>query len=287
VERFNKVVEEMLRHFVSPMHDDWDEFLDCAEFAFNKSYSTSLKCSPWELVHPFQPLSPPEYELIQGLPLRKSPAGKRALSRWLMQYTNAKECMHIAKQAAQSRQSQKRSHRSFLPGDFVMVNTKYIKLKTPQSSTKFTPRFVGPFPVLERIGRSAYRLQLPSHCRMHPVIHVSKLWKYYFDPELTTKPPPPIVLEDEEYWRVEAVIGVRGSKPRRQFLVRWQGFDSMHDTWEPETELESCRDEIDKFFQSRQAHQRVMLLLASPTVPSPPDPVPQSPPLCLAALVEK
>jgi hypothetical protein len=55
-------VEEMLRHFVSPMHDDWDEYLDCTDFAFNKSYSTSLKYSPWELVHPFQPLSPPQEE---------------------------------------------------------------------------------------------------------------------------------------------------------------------------------------------------------------------------------
>jgi hypothetical protein len=99
----------------------------------------------------------------------------------------------------------------------VMVNTEYIKLKTPQPSKKKFPRFVGPFQVLERVGRSAYRLQLPAHCRTHPVMHVSKLWLYRHDPSLGHCPPPPIVLENEEYWRVEAVVGMRGKPPRRQF----------------------------------------------------------------------
>jgi hypothetical protein len=94
VERFNQVVEEMLRHFVSPTHDDWDEYLDCAEFAFNKSHSTSLKCSPWELVHPFQPLSPPEHVLLQGLPVQKSHAGRKALGRWLLNSTMRNELLH-------------------------------------------------------------------------------------------------------------------------------------------------------------------------------------------------
>jgi hypothetical protein len=94
------------------MHDSWDEYLDSAEFAFNKSYSTSLQCSPCELVHPFQPLSPPEHELLQGLPVHKSPAGRKALARWLLNYSNAIECFHTAKIAAENRAAQKRSHRS-------------------------------------------------------------------------------------------------------------------------------------------------------------------------------
>jgi hypothetical protein len=125
--------------------------------------------------------------------------------------------------------------------------------------------------VVERVGRSAYSLQLPAQCRMHPVIHVSKLWQYCHDPATSSVPPPPIVLEDEEYWRVEAIVGSRGRKPRRQFLVRWQGFDAMHDTWESENDLQACRPEIDKFLENRVATKRVMLL-ATPTVAAPPFP---------------
>jgi hypothetical protein len=162
----------------------------------------------------------------------------------------------------------------------VLVNTKHIKLKTPQSIKKFTPCFVGFFEVLDRVGRSAYRLKLLAHCRMHPVIHVSKLWKYCYDPEIIATPPPPIVSEDEEYWRVEAVIGVRGKPPRRQFLVRWQGFDAMHDTWESEAELDACRDEINDYLRKKDGTHRVMMCLASPTVLAPP--LPRLPPLHLA-----
>jgi hypothetical protein len=32
-ERVNRVLEDMLRHYVSSVQDDWDELLDCAEFA--------------------------------------------------------------------------------------------------------------------------------------------------------------------------------------------------------------------------------------------------------------
>ena len=44
---------------------------------------------------------------------------------------------------------------------------------------KLSPRFIGPFEILERIGNVAYRLALsPSMSDVHQVRHVSMLWKY-------------------------------------------------------------------------------------------------------------
>ena len=44
---------------------------------------------------------------------------------------------------------------------------------------KLSPRFIGPFEILERIGIVAYRLALlPSMSCVHEVFHVSMLWKY-------------------------------------------------------------------------------------------------------------
>ena len=48
---------------------------------------------------------------------------------------------------------------------------------------KLSPRFIGPFEMLERIGTVAYRLALPpSMSGVHEVFHVSMLWKYTPDP---------------------------------------------------------------------------------------------------------
>ena len=48
---------------------------------------------------------------------------------------------------------------------------------------KLSPRFIGPFEVLERVGAVAYRLELQSSLSgVHEVFHVSMLRKYTPDP---------------------------------------------------------------------------------------------------------
>ena len=48
---------------------------------------------------------------------------------------------------------------------------------------KLSPRFIGHFEILERVGTVAYRLTLPpSMSGVHEVFHVSMLRKYTPDP---------------------------------------------------------------------------------------------------------
>ena len=75
-----------------------------------------------------------------------------------------------------------RVHREFTVGDIVMLNAKTFQLKKPASSEKFLPLYCGPYRITERIGLSAYRLALPATCRIHPVVYVSKLWRYLSRP---------------------------------------------------------------------------------------------------------
>ncbi|XP_027911607.1 uncharacterized protein LOC114170326 [Vigna unguiculata] len=50
-------------------------------------------------------------------------------------------------------------------------------------SRNLTPRFVGPYQILRRIGAAAYEIALPPHlANLHNVFHVSQLRKYIADP---------------------------------------------------------------------------------------------------------
>ena len=50
-------------------------------------------------------------------------------------------------------------------------------------SGKLSPLYIGPYMIVERIGKVAYRLELPSDLdRIHDVFHVSMLRKYIPDP---------------------------------------------------------------------------------------------------------
>ena len=48
---------------------------------------------------------------------------------------------------------------------------------------KLSPRYMGPYEIVERIGEVAYRLRLPPElARIQDVFHVSMLRKYMADP---------------------------------------------------------------------------------------------------------
>ncbi|XP_031828269.1 uncharacterized protein LOC116425137 isoform X2 [Nomia melanderi] len=50
----------------------------------------------------------------------------------------------------------------------------------------------------------------------------------------------------EEEYEVEKIVGQRTSKGKRQFLVRWKGYDESSDTWELEKDL-NCLQLIEEF----------------------------------------
>ncbi len=68
--------------------------------------------------------------------------------------------------------------RSLTPGDEVLLSTKNINLRGAgerHSTPKLMPEWVGPFKVIESVGKLAYKLELPYTMKFHPVFHVCVL----------------------------------------------------------------------------------------------------------------
>jgi hypothetical protein len=92
-------------------------------------------------------------------------------------------------QVAQSRQKSYIDHRrrelSFEVGDFVCLKVSPMRgLRCFNVRGKLTPRFIGPFKILEKKGEVAYQLELPPQLsNVYDVFHESQLKKYLRVPE--------------------------------------------------------------------------------------------------------
>ena len=72
---------------------------------------------------------------------------------------------------------------------------------------KLAKRYYGPFQILQRINKTAYRLRLPTHWQIHNAFHVSLLKPYKGEPP--TEPileDPPDIDQDEEILQPEVIL---------------------------------------------------------------------------------
>jgi len=106
-------------------------------------------------------------------------------------------------------------------GDLVLLSTKDLKYQMIGRRTeKFIKCFVGPYRVKAIVFSNAIELELPSMVKIHPVVNVSRVWKYKSQVEGQKKEVPQlVVIEGEEEWEVEKIMNKRKVQGRDKYLV--------------------------------------------------------------------
>ena len=108
---------------------------------------------------------------------------------------------------------------------------------------KLSPRYIGPYRIVERIGDVAYRLEFPFDLdRIHDVFHVSMLRKYIPDPShvLTEQPveiQENLTYEEEPVQIVDHREQVLRNKTIPLVKVLWRSHTVEEATWEPEAQM--------------------------------------------------
>jgi len=151
---------------------------------------------------------------------------------------------------AQSRQKSyadvRRRDLEFKVGDWVYLKVSPMKgVVRFGKKGKLSPRYVGPYEIIKRVGKVAYELKLPNEMNLvHPVFHVSMLRKCLGDPSAIVPLDVVGVVEDNlTYEEVPIQILDRQVKRLRNkevasVKVLWRNQQVESATWEAEADMQ-------------------------------------------------
>ncbi|GKB21619.1 putative reverse transcriptase domain-containing protein, partial [Tanacetum coccineum] len=150
---------DMLRACLIDFEGNWDDHLPLVEFAYNNSYHASIKMPPYEML----------YGRKCRMPVCWDEVGSRELvsTDVVLATTEKIETIHERLKEAQDRwksyANKRRRPIEFNVGDFVMLKVSPWKgVMRFKNKGKLSPRFIGPFKILKRVGEVAYVLELPE-----------------------------------------------------------------------------------------------------------------------------
>jgi hypothetical protein len=137
----------------------WEKFLPLVEFAYHNSYQSTIKMVPFEFLYGRPCRTPLSWDRFEDRVL----VGPEAIQEMEEQMQSIRHGIKEAQDRQKSYADAHRVDRSYEVGDRV-----FLRVKPHKSSIKFgkgaklSPRFVGPFEIVERKGPVAYRLALPD-----------------------------------------------------------------------------------------------------------------------------
>nr|GEY58111.1 DNA/RNA polymerases superfamily protein [Tanacetum cinerariifolium] len=218
-ERTIQTLEDMLRSCALELTGNWDDYICLVEFAYNNSWHASIKCVPFEMLYGRKYRAPIYWDqigecVIEGLEM--------------IEVTNAKVIV------AKEKLKEARTHQK----GYADKNLKRFGIKG-----KLSPRFIGPFEILDRVGEVSYRLALPPQLsHVHNVFHVSLLRWYKYHPLHDISYPLDQIRVDLSYVEEpEAILDHQDRVMRKKTIpfvkILWRNHPEREATWETEESI--------------------------------------------------
>jgi hypothetical protein len=156
--------------------------------------------------------------------------------------------IHNLKQAQPRQKSYADKRRK--PLYFQVEDYVYLKVSPIKGVSRFgvkgklAPRYIGPFPILERYGPVAYRLQLPETLSaVHKVFHVSQLKKCLQIPDRTVEVTnvalePDLTYSEHSIWVLDQKDRITRKRTLKFYNIQWNQHTEDEATWETQDFLE-------------------------------------------------
>lgn len=241
-ERVNQTIEQYLRHHVNYQQDNWAGLLPVAQFAYNNAMHATTKETPFFANYGYHPklIGEARNERTTAESARLLATGIKQLHMQMardIEFLNLRMKMHYDQRHQTGPDLKK--------GEKVYLLRRNIKTKRP--SMKLDHLKLGPFTIEEKTGPVNYRLKLPgSMKRIYPTFHISLLEPAPKNAEIATNVE--IEEETEDEYEVEAILNDRWFDGQQQLLVKWKGYPTSENTWEPIAHLRGCHQLVQRYY---------------------------------------
>jgi hypothetical protein len=252
-ERTNQTVETALRCLLVGEHvETWSQRLPEVEYALNTAKNRSTGETPFKLLYGTDHhglLEPPRRDDTE-----QNPGANAFIDSRLRIRKDVSDALTLA-QSRMALQFDRNHQPATLIGKVFIKVTKGIRpgYKLPGSTTLDTIK-IGPFRILEQVGKLAYRLDLPATMKIHPVISIVHLEQSYDDPYNRLVPEPGPIMVDGQPMEVIRKILRKEHRGKKNvwYKVRWKD-QANTETWEPRDQLlQDVPAMLEKFERSRQ-----------------------------------
>ena len=220
----------------------WEKHIPLVEFAYNNSFHASIGMAPYEALYGRKCRSPSHWDEVGERKL----LGPEILQQTKDLIVKIRQRMKTAQDQQKSYADHRRKDLEFEVGEKVFLKVAPLKgVMRFGKKGKLSPRYIGPFEILERIGVLAYRLALPPNlASVHDVFHISMLRKYVHDPSHVIEFAPLEVFENLTYEEKPVKILDKKDQVLRNRVillvkVLWRNHVVEEATWEREDEIKA------------------------------------------------
>ena len=245
-ERTNQSMEDLLRACSLDEMGSWDVVLPLVEFTYNNSFHASIGMAPYEALYGRKCQTP----LCWYKDGESMMVGPDIVQHTTERIKLIRERMKTAHDRQKYYADNRRRPLEFEESDHVFLRVAPTTgVGRAIKSKKLTPKFIGPYQILKKVGPVAYQIALPPMLsRIHDVFHVSQLKKYVPNSSHIIKVDE-IQLKDDLTFEARAVeiidqkIKVLRNKEISLVKVLWS--QNMEDvTWELEDRMRELHPEL-------------------------------------------
>ncbi|KAH0657753.1 hypothetical protein KY289_026501 [Solanum tuberosum] len=239
-ERTIHTLEDMLRACVIDFKGNWDDQLPLIEFTYNNSYHSSIQMAPYKALYGIRCRSPIGWFEVGKAGL----IGPDLVHQAMKKVKVIQERLKTAQSRPKSYIYVRRRALEFEVDDWVYLKVSPMKgVMRFRKKGKLSPRYIGPYRIVKRIGNVAYELELPQElAAVHPVFHISMLKKCIGGPSLILPTESIRIKNSLSYEEIPVLILDRQvrrfrTKDVASVKVLWRNQFVEEDTWEAEEDM--------------------------------------------------